>query len=72
MRSSRIKSISPELAWDAVQRGEVDVLDLWTELERRRDGYPRGAARVWLVRHVIRPRGREAIYLSASTQIAQT
>ena len=59
----RIRSIAPELAWDLVGRGEAQLLDLRTELERRRYGWPPGAPRVSLSRHIARPRGWDTIYL---------
>lgn len=40
MRSvRRIRSIAPEQAWKQVARGEAQLLDLRTELERRRYGW---------------------------------
>jgi rhodanese-related sulfurtransferase len=46
-----------------VQRGEVELLDLRTGVERHRFGAPPGAKPVSLTRHVLRPAGPEAIYL---------
>jgi rhodanese-related sulfurtransferase len=59
----RLRSVSAEQAWDAVRRGDARLLDLRTELERRRYGWPPGAARVSLARHVLRPGGADTIYL---------
>jgi hypothetical protein len=36
----RVGSISPERAWEQVGQGEARLLDLRTELERRRYGWP--------------------------------
>ena len=64
MRAShRVRSVSAREAWDAVRRGDARLLDLRTELERRRYGWPPGAARVSLARHVLWPGGAETIYL---------
>jgi rhodanese-related sulfurtransferase len=60
---SRVRSISAQEAWDAVRRGDARLLDLRTELERRRHGWPPGAARVSLTRHVLWPGGADIIYL---------
>jgi rhodanese-related sulfurtransferase len=59
----RIRSIAPEQAWEVVERGEARLLDLRTELERRRSGWPPGAPRVSLTKHVARPGGPDTIYL---------
>ena len=56
-------SLEPEYAWRLLQRGEVRMLDLRTELERRRYGAPPGAVPVSLVRHVLDPEGEGAVYL---------
>jgi rhodanese-related sulfurtransferase len=61
--SGHIRSVSPEEAWDAVQAGRARLLDLRTETERRRYGWPPGAPRVSLARHVVRPAGPDTIYL---------
>jgi rhodanese-related sulfurtransferase len=64
MRSIRtVRSIAPADAWRAVQDGEAELFDLRTELERRRYGWPPGAKRVSLTRHIVFPRGQDAIYL---------
>ena len=57
------KSISPAEAWQLVQRGEAEILDLRTDVERRRYGMPPGARPVSLARHALRPEGAPAIYL---------
>ncbi len=57
------RSLSPQEAWDAVQRGEATILDLRTGIERRRYGAPPGAIAVSLPRHAARPEGPPAIYL---------
>jgi rhodanese-related sulfurtransferase len=59
----RVRSVSPYQAWDAVRRGDARLLDLRTELERRRYGWPPGAPRVSLARHMLRPDAAYTIYL---------
>ncbi len=56
-------SVPASEAWARVQRGEAEILDLRTKLERRRYGWPPGATRVSLLRHSLRPRGPATIYL---------
>ena len=46
-----------------MERGEAQLFDLRTELERRRYGAPPGAQAVSLAKHVARPEGPDAIYL---------
>jgi rhodanese-related sulfurtransferase len=58
-----VRSLAPAEVWAATQRGEVRLLDLRTELERRRYGAPPGAPRVSLLRHVLWPGGRDVVYL---------
>jgi rhodanese-related sulfurtransferase len=57
------RSLDPEAAWDAVQLGFAEILDLRTEVERRRHGAPPGARHVSLVKHLVNPEGPGAIYL---------
>jgi len=57
------RSLQPEAAWNAVQLGYAEILDLRTEIERRRHGAPPGARHVSLVKHVADPEGPGAIYL---------
>jgi len=57
------RSIAPQLAWTSMQRGEARLLDLRTEVERRRYGAPPGAIPVSLGRHVLKPEGEGTIYL---------
>jgi rhodanese-related sulfurtransferase len=57
------RSIDPQQVWALLQRGEARLLDLRTELERRRYGAPPGAIPVSLARHVLKPDGEGAIYL---------
>lgn len=61
MRTAR--EVSAAEAWTASQRGEAQILDLRTRVERRRHGWPPGARRVSLLRHVVWPRRPHAIYL---------
>ena len=57
------RSIEPQQVWALLERGEVRLLDLRTELERRRYGAPPGALPVSLARHVLSPEGAGTIYL---------
>ena len=59
----RISSISPERAWEQVRQGEARLLDLRTELERRRYGWAPGTPRVSLTRHIAWPGAANTIYL---------
>jgi rhodanese-related sulfurtransferase len=56
-------SVDPQQVWALLQRGDSRLLDLRTELERRRYGAPPGAIPVSLARHVLKPEGEGAIYL---------
>ena len=55
--------VSPVEAWQLVERGKARILDLRTDVERRRYGAPPGAEPVSLARHALRPEGPGAIYL---------
>jgi rhodanese-related sulfurtransferase len=57
------RALDPEAAWNAVQLGFAEILDLRTELERRRHGAPPGAKPVSLAKHIVSPEGPGAIYL---------
>ncbi len=57
------RSIPPQEVWARLQRGEAGLLDLRTEVERRRYGAPPGAIRVSLARHVVKPEAEGSIYL---------
>ncbi len=57
------RSLRPEAAWGAVQLGFAEILDLRTEIERRRHGAPPGARPVSLAKHILSPEGPGAIYL---------
>ena len=57
------RSIEPEAVWAAVERGEAEILDLRTGVERRRYGAPPGAKPVSLAKHTVSPEGPGAIYL---------
>ncbi len=57
------RSVPAEQAWAAATRGEVAILDLRTEFERRRYGWPPGSPRVSLLRHMLWPRDSRTIYL---------
>jgi rhodanese-related sulfurtransferase len=59
----RARSVDPQEVWALLQRGEARLLDLRTEIERRRYGAPPGAIAVSLARHVLKPEGESAIYL---------
>jgi rhodanese-related sulfurtransferase len=57
------RALKPEAAWNAVELGFAEILDLRTEIERRRSGAPPGARHVSLLKHVASPEGPGAIYL---------
>ena len=57
------RSIEPQEVWARLERGDARLLDLRTEVERRRYGAPPGAVRVSLARHVLKPEAEGAIYL---------
>ena len=57
------RSLEPEAAWNAVQLGIAELLDLRTEFERRRYGAPPGARPVSLAKHIASPEGPGTIYL---------
>jgi rhodanese-related sulfurtransferase len=57
------RSLEPEAAWNAVVLGFAEILDLRTEIERRRHGAPPGARPVSLARHIASPEGPGSIYL---------
>ena len=57
------KSVAPEDVWAAVQRGEAEILDLRTSVERHRYGAPPRARPVSLAKHVASPKGPGSIYL---------
>ena len=57
------RSLSPEAAWNAVQLGFGEILDLRTGMERRRHGAPPRARPVSLAKHLVDPEGPGAIYL---------
>jgi rhodanese-related sulfurtransferase len=59
----QIRSVAPERAWKQVAGGEAQLLDLRTERERRRYGWPPGVRRVSLTRHIAWPGPANAIYL---------
>jgi rhodanese-related sulfurtransferase len=58
-----LRSIAPQEVWRLLQHGEAQLLDLRTEIERRRYGAPPGAISVSLARHVLNPEGEGTIYL---------
>jgi rhodanese-related sulfurtransferase len=57
------RSVEPQEVWARLQRGDAHLLDLRTEIERRRYGAPPGAIPVSLARHLLKPEGEGAIYL---------
>ncbi len=59
----RVRSLAPEEAWELVTRGQARLLDLRTEIERRRYGWSPGTPRVSLSRHIAWPGGADTIYL---------
>lgn len=63
MNRPATRSVEPQDVWSLLQRGDVRLLDLRTELERRRYGAPPGATRVSLARHILKPEGEGSVYL---------
>lgn len=57
------RSIDPREVWRALKCGEARLLDLRSEIERRRYGVPPGAITFSLAKHTVRPEGERAIYL---------
>jgi rhodanese-related sulfurtransferase len=57
------RSVDPQEVWSLLQRGDARLLDLRTELERRRYGAPPGVVPVSLARHILKPEGEGSIYL---------
>ena len=57
------RSLEPREVWSLLERGQARLLDLRTDVERRRYGVPPGATAVSLARHVLRPEGVGTIYL---------
>ena len=57
------RSLEPEAVSAAVERGDARLLDLRTQIERRRHGAPPGAEPVSLAKHVASPEGPGTIYL---------
>ena len=55
--------VAPERVWEQISAGQGRLLDLRTEAERRRYGWPPGARRVSLLRHVLWPAGDDTVYL---------
>jgi rhodanese-related sulfurtransferase len=58
-----LRSVAPQEVWRLLQRGDAQLLDLRTEIERRRYGAPPGAISVSLARHALNPEGEGTIYL---------
>jgi rhodanese-related sulfurtransferase len=56
------RSLEPKEVWALLERGEGRLLDLRTNIERRRYGAPPGAQPVSLARHVLNPEGDGTIY----------
>src|SRR5262245_35604430 len=57
------RSIEPQEVWALLERADVRLLDLRTQIERRRYGAPPGAEPVSLARHVLNPEGDGTINL---------
>jgi len=57
------RALDPQEVWEALERGELRLLDLRTLLERRRHGVPPGAIPVSLAQHIVNPEGADAVYL---------
>jgi rhodanese-related sulfurtransferase len=59
----KLRSVAPQEVWRLLQHGGAQLLDLRTEIERRRYGAPPGAISVSLARHILNPEGERTIYL---------
>jgi len=57
------RSLDPREAWELVQEGAARLLDLRTEIERKRYGAPPGAIHVSFLGHLMKPEGEGTIYL---------
>lgn len=57
------RALEPQEVWARLQRGDARLLDLRTDVERRRYGAPPGAIPVSLARHMLKPEGEGVIYL---------
>lgn len=57
------RSLRPEAVWAALERDDARLLELRTQVERRRYGAPPGAEPVSLAKHVASPEGTGAVYL---------
>jgi rhodanese-related sulfurtransferase len=57
------RALDPQEVWEALERGELRLLDLRTLLERRRHGAPPGAIPVSLAQQIVNPEGTDAVYL---------
>lgn len=57
------RALEPREVWQAVERGELRLLDLRTRLERKRYGSPPGAVPVSLAAHTLNPAGKDVVYL---------
>jgi rhodanese-related sulfurtransferase len=60
---SAVRSVAPQEVWRLLQEGDAQLLDVRTEIERRRYGAPPGAISVSLAQHVLNPEGTGTIYL---------
>jgi rhodanese-related sulfurtransferase len=58
-----LRSVAPQEVWRLLEQGDARLLDLRTEIERRRYGAPPGAIPVSLARHVLNPESEGTIYL---------
>jgi rhodanese-related sulfurtransferase len=57
------RSVDPREVWARLRTGQARLLDLRTEVERRRYGASPGAIPVSLAAELLRPAGQGAIYL---------
>ncbi|HET7875314.1 MAG TPA: rhodanese-like domain-containing protein [Methylomirabilota bacterium] len=61
--TSSTRSVDPSEVWARLQAGEARLLDLRTEVERRRYGAPPGAIPVSFAAEMLRPAGQGMVYL---------
>jgi rhodanese-related sulfurtransferase len=62
-RSPVSRSLEVKAVWATLERRDARLLDLRTEIERRRHGAPPGAEPVSLAAHVANPEGPGVVYL---------
>lgn len=62
-RASASPSVDPRDVWSALERDEVELLDLRTGAERKLHGAPPGSRHVSLLKAMLHPAAAPAVYL---------